>query len=339
MRADRLVAALLLMQARGRVTAAELAGELEVSVATARRDLEALSAAGIPVYPQPGRGGGWSLLGGARTDLSGLSAPEAQALFLLAGPAAAVSGEAKAALRKLVRALPRTFRADAEAAASATMIDPTRWGERDRCRPAMVDMLQAAVIRRRKVRLTYVNSARERSERLVDPWGLIDKDDIWYLIAGTERGQRTFRVDRIAGAEATEEPAERPEDFTLETAWQQVVGEVEQRRSRTWATVLIETRFVPVLRTQFGRHCHADGEADGGRARVRLAAPTALDIARHLAGWGTMIEVVDPPSVRAELARIGTELAARYAGEHHRRSMPVAHPARRDGIDPPDPHE
>jgi len=87
MRADRLVAALLLMQSRGRVTASELAGELEVSVATARRDLEALSAAGIPVYPQPGRGGGWSLLGGARTDLTGLSAAEAQALFLLVGPA------------------------------------------------------------------------------------------------------------------------------------------------------------------------------------------------------------------------------------------------------------
>src|SRR5262249_22053603 len=156
MRADRLVAALLLMQSRGRVPAADLASELEVSIAPARRDLEALSAAGIPVYPQPGRGGGWSLIGGARTDLSGLSAAEAQALFLLAGPAAAVSGEAKAALRKLMRALPHTFRADAEAAASATVIDPTRWGERDRGRPAMVARLQVAVIRPRKGRLTYM---------------------------------------------------------------------------------------------------------------------------------------------------------------------------------------
>jgi predicted DNA-binding transcriptional regulator YafY len=312
MRADRLVAAVLLMQARGRVTAAELADELEVSVATARRDLEALSAAGIPVYPQPGRGGGWSLVGGARTDLSGLSATEAQALFLLVGPAAAVSGEAKAALRKLVRALPQTFRADAEAAASATVIDPTRWGERDRRRPEMVDLLQAAVIRRRKVRLAYKNSARERTERLVDPWGLVDKDDIWYLLAGTERGQRTFRVDRIIGADPTDQPAERPDDFTLATAWQQVVGEVEQRRSRTWATVLIEARFVPVLRTQFGRHCHTDGEVNHGRTRVRLAAPTPLDIARHLAGWGAMIEVVEPRSVQTELARIGAELAGRY---------------------------
>jgi predicted DNA-binding transcriptional regulator YafY len=313
MRADRLVAALLLMQARGRVTAAELAAELEVSVATARRDLEALSAAGIPVYPQPGRGGGWSLIGGARTDLSGLSATEARALFLLAGPAAAGSGEAKAALRKLVRALPQTFRADAEAAASATVIDPTRWGERDRRQPEVVGLLQAAVIRRRKVRLTYAGRARERTERLVDPWGLVDKDDIWYLLAGTERGQRTFRIDRIIAAEPTDQPAERPDDFTLAAAWEQVVGEVEQRRSRTWATVLVEDRFVPVLHAQFGRHCHTDAEPVHGRARVRVGAPTPLDIARHLAGWGAMIEVTEPESVQAELARIGAELADRYS--------------------------
>jgi predicted DNA-binding transcriptional regulator YafY len=314
-RADRLVATLLLMQARGRVTAADLADELEVSVATARRDLEALSSAGIPVYPQPGRGGGWSLVGGARTDLSGLSAPEAQALFLLAGPAAAVSGEARAALRKLVRALPQTFRADAEAAAGATMIDPTRWGERDRRRPELVDILQAAVVRRRRVRLTYAGRARERTERLVDPWGLVDKDEVWYLLAGTDRGQRTFRVDRIVAAEPTDQPAERPDDFALAAAWREVVGEVERRRSRTWATVLVEARYVPVLREQFGRHCQAAGEpGDDGRARVRLGAPTPLDVARHLAGWGALVEVVEPPAVRAELARIGAELAGRYAG-------------------------
>ncbi|MFF5264510.1 helix-turn-helix transcriptional regulator [Actinomadura viridis] len=312
MRADRLVAALLLMQARGRVTAAELAAELEVSVATARRDLEALSAAGVPVYPQPGRGGGWSLVGGARTDLSGLSAREAQALFLLVGPAAAVSDEARAALRKLVRALPATFREDAQAAAGATMIDPTRWGERDRRRPEPVDLLQTAVVRRRKVRLTYAGRTRERTVRLVDPWGLVDKDDVWYLLAGTDRGRRTFRVDRIIEAEPTGLPAERPDDFALEAAWEEVVGEMEARRSRTWATVLIEARFVPILRDQFGRHCRVDGDPGAERARVRLAAPTPLDIARHLAGWGALVEVVEPRSVQAELARIGAELAGRY---------------------------
>jgi predicted DNA-binding transcriptional regulator YafY len=317
MRADRLVAALLLLQARGRVTAAELADELEVSVATARRDLEALSTAGIPVYPQAGRGGGWSLVGGARTDLSGLSATEAQALFLLVGPAAAVSGEVKAALRKLVRALPQTFRSDAEAAAGATVIDPTRWGEPIRRRPEFVDLLQTAVVRRRKLRLAYAGRTRERTERLIDPWGLVDKDDIWYLVAGTDRGQRTFRVDRILSAEPTELPAERPEDFTLATAWEQVVGEVEQQRSRTWATVLVDSRGMWVLRRQFGRHCHPDGELDDGRIRVRLAASTPLDIARHLAGWGKGIEVVEPQSVQAELARIGAELTSRYGSPAH----------------------
>jgi predicted DNA-binding transcriptional regulator YafY len=314
MRADRLVATLLLMQARGRVTAAELAKELEISVATARRDLEALSTAGIPVYPQPGRNGGWSLLGGARTDLSGLNATEAQALFLLVGPAASVAPEAKAALRKLVRALPDTFRADAEAAAEAVVIDPARWGEHTKERPEMVRHLQDAVVRRVKVRLRYAGRGRSESERLVDPLGLIDKDDIWYLIAGTEKGQRTFRVERIKAAELTDVRAERPADFDLSEAWSRVVEEMEQQRSLMAATLLIEERFLWVMQDRHGRHVEVVGPVEDGRIKLRLTAPTPLMIAQHLAGWGGMIEVLDPPSVQAELARLGTELATRYSG-------------------------
>jgi predicted DNA-binding transcriptional regulator YafY len=312
MRADRLVATLLLMQARGRVTAAELAQELEVSVATARRDLEALSSAGVPVYPQPGRGGGWSLVGGARTDLTGLTAPEAQALFLLAGPAASVSPNARSALRKLVRALPDTFRADADAAAEAVVVDPTRWGESDRERPELVDLLQTAVVRRRKVSLDYANRAKERTTRLVDPWGLVDKDDIWYLLAGTDTGQRTFRVDRILDASVTDLLAERPAGFELSEEWQRVVDEVEQQRSLVSATVRIDARLVWVLRGQFGRHCEVVATTPDGQADVRLAAPTPLMIAQHLAGWGATIEVVESDPVKAELARIATELAGLY---------------------------
>ncbi|MGV9305231.1 helix-turn-helix transcriptional regulator [Nonomuraea sp. NPDC003727] len=310
MRADRLVAALLLMQSRGRITAAELAEELEVSVATARRDLEALSAAGIPVYPQPGRGGGWSLLGGARTDLSGLTAAEAQALFLLVGPAAAIAPEVKSALRKLVRALPQTFRAEAEAAASAVAIDPARWGEHGRRRPELVDLLQRATVQRLKVRLSYAGRSKERTERLVDPWGLVDKDEVWYLLAGTDKGQRTFRVDRIAEAVVTDQPFERPAGFDLTQAWERVVDEVERHRSTLSATVLIHARLVPVLRDHFGRHCEVEATQDDGRARVRVAAPTPLMIAQQLAGWGALVEVVDGPEVRAELARLGAELVA-----------------------------
>ncbi|GAB3056829.1 WYL domain-containing protein [Intrasporangium mesophilum] len=313
MRADRLVTALLLLQSKGRLTAGQLAAELEVSVATARRDLEAMAAAGIPVYPQPGRGGGWALVGGARTDLSGLTASEAQALFLLVGPAAAVSPGAKAALRKLVRALPATFRTDAEAAAAATLIDPARWGERDRERPDLVDLLQSAVVRRRRVRLAYASRQHERSERTVDPWGLVSKDEVWYLLAGTDQGRRTFRVDRVLAAEPTDELASRPDDFDLDAAWQAVVDEMERRRSGTWATVLVETRFAPILADQFGRHVEVEADLPDGRTRVRVGAPAPRDIARTLAGWGAMVEVVEPDAVRAELARIGAELATRYA--------------------------
>jgi predicted DNA-binding transcriptional regulator YafY len=314
MRADRLVAALLLLQARGRLTAAELADELEVSVATARRDLEALSAAGIPVYAQTGRGGGWALVGGARTDLSGLSAPEAQALFLRLGSAAAGSDAVKTGLRKLVRALPATFRPDAEAAAEATMVDPARWGDREPRRPELVHRLQEAVVRRRRVRLSYQSSAREASERIVDPWGLVDKDDTWYLLAGTSRGQRTFRIDRIVAADVTDDRFERPDGFTLATAWQRVVDEVEQRRSRTWATLLIPTRFAPILQDQFGELASrtVDEPVDTERTRMRVGAPTPLDIARKLAGWGALVEVEEPQAVREILHRLGVELIDRY---------------------------
>ncbi|MEU3624796.1 WYL domain-containing protein [Amycolatopsis coloradensis] len=313
MRADRLVATLLLMQARGRVTASELADELEISVATARRDLEALSAAGVPVYPQPGRGGGWSLIGGARTDLSGLSAPEAQALFLLAGPAASVSPEVKSALRKLVRALPDTFRADAQAAADAVVIDQSRWGDREKERPELLTVLQAGIVRRRKIRFGYAKRGAEPVERVVDPWGLVDKDDVWYLIAGTEKGQRTFRVDRMSGAEVSDLPAGRPDDFELSRAWEQVVDRVEQRRSGLDATVLIAERHLPILQDHFGRQSTVEETLDDGRVRVTVSAPVAWMIAQQLAGWGSTIEVLGPPSVQEELARIGAELVERYA--------------------------
>ena len=270
MRADRLVATLLLMQARGRVTAAELAEELEVSVATARRDLEALSAAGIPVYPQPGRGGGWSLVGGARTDLSGLTAAEAQALFLLAGPAAAVAPEVKSALRKLVRALPDTFRADAEAAAEAVVIDPSRLGRARPRAPELVGELQTAVVRRRKVRLQYAKGRRAHASG----WSI---RGAWSTrtTSGTSSPAPTT-ASEPSGSTGSSRPTSptSPPNARRTSTWpgrgRQVVDEVEQRRRGLSATVLIETRFVRVLHTQFGRHCE-ESASDDGRARVRVA--------------------------------------------------------------------
>lgn len=219
----------------------------------------------------------------------------------------------KSGLRKLVRALQDTFRADAQAAAEAVMIDPARWGEHSRELPDLVAELQAAVVRRRKVRLTYTNRARERTARLVDPWGLVDKDGIWYLVAGGESGRRTFRADRIVTAEPTDLRAERPDDFDLAQEWDRVVDVVEQQRAATAASVLIHARLLPVLRSHFGRHCEVDGPVGDGRVRARVSAPTALMVAQNLAGWGAIVDVEGPDSVRAELTRLGAELVQKYA--------------------------
>ena len=166
MRADRLVATLLFLQSKGQVTAAEVAEELEVSIKTARRDLEALSIAGIPVYSTPGRGGGWALVGGARTDLSGLTATEARTLFLVAGPSSAVTPAAKAALRKLVQALPETFRAEAEKAANAVVLDPAAWRGTAPQTPPHLEALQQAVIQEEQVTLGYTDAKGAVSERV-----------------------------------------------------------------------------------------------------------------------------------------------------------------------------
>lgn len=305
------MAVLLLMQTRGRVTAAEVAAELEISVATARRDLEALGRAGVPVYPQPGRNGGWQLVGGARTDLTGLTAGEARALFLLAGPAAGAVPEGRSALRKLVRALPTTFRGEAEAAADSVLLDPAGWGAHAAAPPPLVAAVQDAVIRRDRLTLGYRSRGAETT-RPVDPLSLVDKDGIWYLIAETARGRRTFRLDRVTTAEPTGETFERPADFDPAAAWRAVVGAVEERRAAESAVVLVAPHLVPVLENQQGRHCTVLEPAGDGRARVRITAPTPRMIAQQLAGWGAELEVVEPESVRAELARIGVELVAGY---------------------------
>ncbi len=315
MRADRLVAALLVLQARGRVTASELAEELEVSVATARRDLGALSSAGVPVYAQPGRGGGWSLVGGARTDLTGLTEGEAREVVWSVARAmsrGSVSPELRAALRKLVRALPEPMREQAWAVSESVVVDPAGWGRSgggrpDRPdRPEVLGVLRRAVVARRVVRLVH---GERREPRVVHPWGLVEKGDAWYLVAGTDAGRRTFRVDRVRAVEVLEEAAEHPEGLDLGRVWDEVVAEVERRRSPVGATVVVDPGLVWVLRRQFGRHCTV---VDREEARVRVAAHTPRSVAEQLAGWGALLEVVEPEVVRAELARIGGELVARY---------------------------
>ena len=314
MRADRLVATLLYLQSRGRVTASEVAAELEVSVKTARRDLEALSIAGIPVYSQPGRGGGWALVGGARTDLSGLTAAEARTLFLVAGPSSAVTPQAKAALRKLVRALPETFRAEAEKAASAIVLDPAGWGGTAPRTPPHLEALQQAVIEGLQVRLGYTDAKGAVTERIVHPLGLVSKGTTWYLVADTDNGRRTFRVWRVSSVELTDEPAVRPADFDLQKAWQEIVATVDERRGLAHVTAVADPSLVRWLRLHFGTRLTVGEPTDDGRVDVDIGFPeTHDDPARELCSFGGDLEVLAPVEVRERMAEIGRTLAARHS--------------------------
>ena len=315
MRADRLVAVLLLLQQRGQVTAAEVAEELEISERTARRDLDALGMAGIPVYSIQGRHGGWRLAGGGRTDLTGLNAAEARALFLDAGPSSAATPQLKAALRKLVRALPEPLRADAEAASGALHVDPSTWdqgsGER-RPPPVHLDVLQDAVVAGRQVILDYVARDGATSLRTVDPLGVAAKGNVWYLVAGTADGQRTFRIDRVTAVQVLATPVERPAGFDLASAWRSVTEEVAHRRTAVHADVSVQPSALTVCRWVWGLRFAVGPARPDGRVAAEIRGHSVDSLAGEVAGLGALVEVHAPDAVRQRLARLAGELTALY---------------------------
>ena len=313
MRADRLIAALMLLQARGRVTAAELAGELEVSERTARRDLEALATAGVPVYSSQGRGGGWALVGGARTDLTGLTAEEARALFLAAGPGSAAAPAAQAALRKLLAALPAPFRDHARAAGSALLVDATAWGRSAPPPPPRLAELQRAVLDGERVLLGYTGRTRERTEREVSPLGLVAKGTVWYLVAGTDAGVRTFRVDRVDAVAPTGRPAVRPEGFDLAAAWAGSVAAVEERRLGARVRGLADPSLLPALRGRLAERLTVGQPNPRGQVEVEVTGPTVPFLVAELAGLGGRLELVDPPEARTALRQLAAELHELYS--------------------------
>ncbi|MFI8828148.1 helix-turn-helix transcriptional regulator [Streptomyces sp. NPDC053431] len=318
MRADRLVAALLFLQSRGQggapVTAAELAAELEVSERTARRDLEALAAAGVPVYSTAGKGGGWRLVGGARTDLSGLNAPEIRALFLLAGTDADAGPGTRTALRKLVRALPAPLRPGAEAAARAGVTDATDWTGAE-TGPVHLDALRQAVVDGVQVRIGYARPGQEPRQRLVHPLGIAAKTGVPYLVAATDAHPdlRTYRISRVTSVTVTGAPVVRPEGFDLATAWRGLAARMEDRM----AAATVRGRAAPgtegLLEGLFGgRLRYGAREPDSGWTAVEVTGPSPEVVAAQLAGLGARVELLDPPEARTALARIGSELSALY---------------------------
>jgi predicted DNA-binding transcriptional regulator YafY len=315
MRADRLVAILLLLQARGQVTAAEMAEELEVSERTARRDLEALGMAGVPIYSQQGRNGGWRLAGGGRTDLSGLTASEARALFLVAGPSpVSATPQVKAALRKLVRALPEPLRARAEAASAAMVVDPGGWDGyvRPQPPPPLLDAVQSAVVEGQQVTLGYVARNKEPSTRVVHPLGLAAKGTTWYLVADTDAGLRTFRVDRMTSVEPTGDAVVRPEGFELAQAWRLISDEIEQRRTPLGVVALASAEIAGVLPWIFGNRVRIGPAGADGRVEIELRGHHLDSLAHDVAGFGNEVEVVEPDELRQRLRDVGHALVATY---------------------------
>ncbi|MFI8392813.1 helix-turn-helix transcriptional regulator [Streptomyces sp. NPDC085540] len=309
MRASRLVTLLLLLQNRGRMTAQQLAEELEVSVRTVYRDVEALASAGIPLYGAAGHAGGYQLVDGYRTRLTGLTPDEAQAAFLAALPGAAADlglGEALATAQlKLRAALPTELREHAGRMQKCFLLDAPGWyGDADRT-PHLASVA-AAVWARQAVVLTYRRwRAPEEIERRVEPYGLVLKAGRWYSVAGGPSGIRTYRVDQILGIRPLEEQFVVPDGFDLAEHWNSHLADSRTRLHTGEALV----RLTPEGARRLGVTPTGDGWTE---ARVPIES---IDHAHgeflHL---GADVEVVEPAELRERITATVRTLVARYQG-------------------------
>ncbi|MGW1284098.1 helix-turn-helix transcriptional regulator [Streptomyces sp. NPDC002586] len=317
MKSDRLLSILLLLQTRGRVPAPELADRLDVSVRTIYRDVEALSAAGVPVYAERGRHGGIELLAGFRTDVTGLTADESRALFILAaqGAHAALGLDAAlgSALRKVMAALPAPHRPAAEVASRRILVDATRWKSGPR-QAVDLDVLQDAVFSDRRLKLRYRHSGeREPRTYTVDPYGLVAKAGVWYLVADRRGAPQLFRADRIRSARPLEEPVRRRPGVELADAWEVLRRQVEEREGGIEVTVRVRRERLDMFRRVAAAHLAAPPDDDGESEWIiaRLAYPV-LAAVRQLLAFSDRVEVLDPPEARTELLAAAASVTALY---------------------------
>ncbi|MFF3291501.1 helix-turn-helix transcriptional regulator [Streptomyces sp. NPDC003023] len=318
MKSDRLLSILLLLQTRGLVPASELAQRLEVSVRTVYRDVEALSAAGVPVYAERGRHGGIALLPGYRTDVTGLTADESRALFVLAAQGAHHAlGLQKAlgsALRKVMAALPEPHRPAAELTSRRVLVDPDRWMAAPRT-AVELDTLSPAVFADRRLRLHYRHSGTTRPRGYtVDPYGLVVKAGVWYLVADHRGEPRLYRVDRVRSARATEEPVRRRPGCELADVWEVLRRQVEERPAGERVVVLVrDERLDLFLRIQAAQVAGvAEPHGDGwSRVPLLLPAPGAV---RTLLAFGESVEVLEPAEAREILAEAAAAVVEMYRG-------------------------
>jgi predicted DNA-binding transcriptional regulator YafY len=319
MRASRLVNLLLLLQSRGGLTAAELARELEVSVRTIHRDVEELSAAGVPIFAERGPLGGIRLVDGYRTRLTGMTAEEAEALFLsgLPGPAAQLGlGTVVAAAQlKVMAALPPELRSRASRLVQRFHLDPAGWFQASESVPHLAT-LATAVWEGHAVAISY-RRADEVVERTVGPVGIVLKGGIWYVIALVEDQIRTYRASRVAEATLLEEIVERPEEFDLAAYWAESSAAYERDAPTVTVDVRIAEDRLWRIRTVFGRAAvdaaERSIEADRpGQVRLRMTLSYPDEVPGQLLAVGPNLEVVGPPEIRDQVIKLANLISARY---------------------------
>lgn len=321
MRASRLISLVLLLQSRETMTAAELARELEVSERTVYRDVLALSAAGVPVYADRGRAGGYRLLGGYRTRLTGLTRDEAEALFLagLPGPAGemGLADAVASAELKVLAALPPSLRDAPARAGQRFHLDVPGWF-RESTPPPWLAELARAVWRDRVVELRYRRGDREVTRELC-PYGLVLKSGIWYLVGRVDDRYRTYRVDRVTGVEVGGESFDRDESFDLARYWREQAEAFLRSMLRAEVTIRLSPAGLRRLRHLadapfvYAEALAAAGEPDGqGWVVTRLPVESVEVAYSQMLGLGPEVEVLDPPELRERLADAARRSAARY---------------------------
>jgi predicted DNA-binding transcriptional regulator YafY len=321
MRASRLVALLLLLQTRGQMTAGELARELEVSVRSVHRDVEALSAAGVPIYAERGPHGGIRLVDGYRTRLTGMTPDEAEALFLsgLPGPAAELGlGTVVAAARlKVLAALPPELRTRASRLVERFHLDAAGWFQADESVPNLA-VLAEVVWDNRRVTIDYRRDGTV-VPRVIEPLGLVLKAGVWYVVASTEGQIRTYRASRIVRAEATDERFERPDGFDLAAYWAESSAAYERDAPRVDVVVRIREDRLGRLRDAVGTRAVREAERldapdPDGWLRLRLRIEWPDEAAHQLLRAGSVVEVLDPPEIREGLLATARRIVERYEG-------------------------
>ncbi len=306
MRADRLFSIVLLLQSHGQMTARTLARQLEVSERTIHRDMEALSGAGIPVVAERGSGGGWSLLGEYRTNLTGLNEAEAQSLFV-SRPTPVLADlnldkAAEGALLKLLAALPSIYRRGAEYARQRIHIDVTGWHATREAVP-LLHVLQDAIWQERQVLMQYQRGECGSVDRLIEPLGLVAKGSVWYLVGAVDGHVRSYRVSRIQEAELTDDVFQRPPGFDLAGFWEQSATQFREHLPRYQAQVRVRPDIL-VRMPYAGRFCRIEQvrQTDAeGWVHVSLRFDIEEMACEYALSFGPQLEVLEPPLLREKV--------------------------------------